>query len=141
MSSYTPAVRFLLFIVLSYLVMKVKFNKSTIECPFLLSPLPYLSSPISHYFPISVLEPPLCETSGLKNLGSSLTLTYFIFSALSEVPKTTLRINDLLKEFMGLRIIIILMAMVCCSQRIQIKMRKNKHALGKVQEKPAASFQ
>ena len=121
--------------------MKVKFNKSTTKHPFLLLLLPYLSSPISHYFPISVLEPLVFETSGLKNLGSSLTLTYFIFCALSEVSKTTLRISGLLKEFMGLRITIILMVMVCCSQRIEIKIRKNKDALGKVQEKPSASFQ
>lgn len=70
-----------------------------------------------------------------------MTLTYLMFCAVSEVSKTILRINGLLKGLMGLRKAIILVVMVYCNERIHIKIRKKKDALGKVQEKPGASFQ
>ena len=62
-----------------------------------------------------------------------------MFCAVSGVPKTTLWLDGLLKELMGLREAVIFMVMVCCSERIPIKMRKGKGAWGKVQEKPGAS--
>lgn len=80
-----------------YLETKVKLNKLTTKLAFL-PPLTssassftcYLSLPVSPYVLISIFEPPFFEPPGFRNLGSPFTLSYLIFCAVSEVPKTTL---------------------------------------------------
>ena len=63
----------------------------------------HLSSPISLGFPLSVLQPLFFfEPPGLANLWSSLTPTCLMFCTVSQVPETTLRLDDLLRGYMGL---------------------------------------
>ena len=91
----------------SYVDMEVKFSKlSTVLTffPLLASSFTlHLSSPVSLGFPLSVLQPLFFfEPPGLANLWSSLTPICLMFCTVSQVPETTLRLDDLLRGYMGL---------------------------------------
>lgn len=137
--SYTSVVHFYCSLHIPTWLWKSNLISQPPNFPSFLYPLSQLTN--FPYFPISVLESPVFEPCGLKHLRSSLTFTCLMFCAVSAVSKTILRTNGLLKELMGLRKAIILVVLVYCNERIQIKIRKKKDALGKVQEKPGTSFQ